>query len=151
MASWPKDPSDEEGGEEWRIEKKMTIEADRDASRASRNQRLDDHHSWAANEADAAADALNLTGEYRGLLHEAARVHDLGKGRELWQSAMGVPLADRPLAKIANNRANGHALNGYRHEFGSLGDSQAILDALPDELGDLAKHIVVAHHGLRHP
>jgi CRISPR-associated endonuclease/helicase Cas3 len=149
--SWPKDPSDDEGGEEWRVEKKLSVEADRDASRSSRNQRINDHHSWAENEAAAMAEALSLSSEYRLLLCAASRVHDLGKDRELWQTAMGAPRAERPLAKVANNKANGRALNGYRHEFGSLGDGETVFNSLPGELRDLARHIVVAHHGFARP
>ena len=98
------------------------------------------------------AEALSLSAEYRLLLCAAARVHDLGKDRELWQTAMGAPRAERPLAKVANNRANGRALNGCsRHEFGSLGDGETVFNSLPGELPNLARHIVVAHHGFARP
>jgi CRISPR-associated endonuclease/helicase Cas3 len=151
-ASWPIDSSDDtEAGDEWRIEKKLSVETERDATRSRRNQPLTDHLTWAEKEARTIAVALDLSAEHRALLCAAATIHDLGKDRELWQTAMGAPRAERPLAKIANNKANGRALNGYRHEFGSLGDGEPALSSLPEEVRDLARHIVVAHHGMGRP
>lgn len=151
-ASWPINHSDDdEAGEEWRIEKKLSVGTDRNAALSRRNQPLDDHLTWAEREARAIAVALELSAEHSALLCAAARIHDFGKDRELWQTAMGAPRSERPLAKIANNKANGRALNGYRHEFGSLGDGEAAFNLLPEKLRDLARHIVVAHHGMGRP
>jgi CRISPR-associated endonuclease/helicase Cas3 len=151
-ASWFIDSDDdEEAGEEWRIEKKLSVETERDAARSRRNQPLHEHLIWAEKEARSMALALELSAEHRELLSVAASIHDLGKDRDLWQTAMGAPREERPLAKIANNKANGRALNGYRHEFGSLGDGEAAFELLPKELRDLARHIVAAHHGMARP
>ena len=150
--SWPIDPdNDDEAGAEWRIEKKLAVETERDAARSRCNQPLDEHLRWCEREARAIASTLELSGEYSTLLGVAARIHDLGKDRELWQTAMGAPSGESPLAKIANIRANGRALNGYRHEFGSLGDGAADLEKIPEEQRDLGSHIVAAHHGAARP
>ena len=150
--SWAINPSDEDdASEEWRVEKKLSIETDRDTALSRRNQSLSDHLTLAEREARSIAVALDLGVEHSAMLCFAARIHDLGKDRELWQMAMGAPPFERPLAKIANNMANGRALNGYRHEFGSLRDGDATLNLLPEKWRDLARHIVVAHHGMGRP
>jgi CRISPR-associated endonuclease/helicase Cas3 len=50
----------------------------------------------------------------------AARWHDLGKDRRVWQRAIGN--ADYPARVLAKSKSRGQltGLDGYRHEFGSL-------------------------------
>ncbi len=87
----------------------------------------------------------------------SAEAHDLGKDRTLWQNAMNARCDGRPYAKTEGG-GDGRALNGYRHEFGSLRDVLASPEAyLPSgvaddsELRDLALHLVLAHHGWARP
>jgi CRISPR-associated endonuclease/helicase Cas3 len=85
------------------------------------------------------------------MIREAAALHDCGKDRELWQTAMGAPQIGRPFAKTDGRRANGRALGGYRHEFGSLRDVENRLSAVPEDLRELARHLIAAHHGWARP
>jgi hypothetical protein len=70
-------------------------------------------------------------------------------------------LAAVPTATMtsASGRRSAKALSGrsrhdaYRHEFGSLRDAEAdpMILALPEDLRDLALHLVAAHHGYARP
>ena len=115
------------------------------------------HLADAGREADRIADDLGLPEPWRSVLVSAARAHDLGKARALWQDAMGAARDGRPWAKTRGG-GDGRALNGYRHEFGSVLDVLAAEeDYLPaavrdDEgLRDLALHLIAAHHGHARP
>lgn len=124
-----------------------------------RTQSLSDHLDWAAREAGDLADRLGLPPPCRALLVAAAAAHDRGKARLLWQRAMGASRLDQGiLAKTTGQGANPALLkiNGetYRHEFGSLldleRDAGALAD-LPDDLRELALHLVASHHGYARP
>ncbi|WP_290635586.1 type I-U CRISPR-associated helicase/endonuclease Cas3 [Aquisalimonas sp.] len=123
---------------------------DRAVSRTS--QRLREHLAWTAEAAERIAEALELPEQYRLMLVAAAKGHDLGKQRILWQMAMNAPLGDGPYAKTTGG-GDGRRLNGYRHEFGSLRDADAagLLEGLDDECRDLALHLIAAHHGFARP
>jgi CRISPR-associated endonuclease/helicase Cas3 len=90
----------------------------------------------------------------------AARYHDSGKARVLWQRFAGNPGFARgknpALAKFTS-RGDPNLLRvgdgTYRHEFGSLHDA---VDAdafghLPPALRALGLHLVAAHHGYARP
>jgi CRISPR-associated endonuclease/helicase Cas3 len=148
---------DSEDGEE------ITVEVWRDEDATSGDpaiarvaQTLAHHHDWTASEADGIARRLKLSDEYRRLLVTAAAVHDAGKDRELWQRAMRAPREGRPYAKTTGGGVPGMLeVNGqtYRHEFGSLRDAvnDPTIQALPEELRDLALHLIAAHHGYVRP
>ena len=126
--------------------------AERDASRLRKAQRLSEHSNWVVEEADRISSTLGLDNRFHDMLLVAAALHDSGKGRDLWQTAMGAASDGRPFAKTDSCRANGRALGGYRHEFGSLRDAEPMLAAIPDEsLRDLARHLIAAHHGFARP
>jgi len=123
-----------------------------------RAQSLAQHGDWAAAEAGRLADALGLTPDYRAMLVAAAGAHDLGKARDLWQSAMRAPHdSGRPYAKTTGAGDPARLKIGpytYRHEFGSLRDVGAAptsLAGVPAELRDLALHLIAAHHGYARP
>ena len=118
-------------------------------------QTLQVHHDWAGCEADRIAEALRLGPAHKAMLVAATRAHDLGKARDLWQNAMGAERGGgRPYAKTTGG-ANGLALNGYRHEFGSLldvlADPETHLGDVDTGLRDLALHLIAAHHGRVRP
>lgn len=80
----------------------------------------------------------------------AARHHDLGKARPLWQHAAGQPPAAEPVAKSPTLR--GRLLDGYRHELGSVLDAIHHLPAdFTQQQQDLALHLIAAHHGWARP
>jgi CRISPR-associated endonuclease/helicase Cas3 len=121
-------------------------------------QTLSDHHSHTGRHAAQIAEGLGLISPWRELLVAAAEAHDLGKARALWQNAMNARRDDgRPYAKTEGG-GDGRALNGYRHEFGSLRDVLLSPEAyLPPVVADdpdrrdLALHLILAHHGWGRP
>lgn len=122
---------------------------------APRAQTLFDHLEWTRNEILRMSRKLNLPEWLENLLVMAAKYHDAGKSRDVWQHAMKAerepPDLARPLAKTSN-RGCGH-LGGYRHEFGSLLDAQedAGVKGLADDHRDLLLHLIAAHHGRARP
>ncbi|MBA3810321.1 MAG: type I-U CRISPR-associated helicase/endonuclease Cas3 [Caulobacteraceae bacterium] len=133
-----------------------------DPAVSGRSRSLGDHHDDTGGHAMRIADSIGLDSPYRELLIAAARAHDLGKDRKLWQDAMGAGLDGRPWAKTLGG-GDGRALNGYRHEFGSLrdvtnGEGSGLLALFKpggefDDPGlhDLALHLVATHHGWLRP
>ena len=123
-----------------------------DPAVARREQRLDEHLAWAGEAARTIGKRLGLPEDYIRMLVVAARAHDLGKAREQWQNAMNAPIDGRPYAKTKAG-GNPRMLNGYRHEFGSLGDAMDDdeLAALPEPLRELALHLIASHHGYARP
>ena len=117
-------------------------------------QTLENHLDLAEKWARRLANALKLKPVLATALEFAAKNHDLGKRRGLWQKAMGNrEYPQKVLAKTAHGLPPDQ-MSCYRHELGSLieldkqpdGDS----DLLP-EMQDLALHMVAAHHGRGRP
>ncbi|NOZ51631.1 MAG: type I-U CRISPR-associated helicase/endonuclease Cas3 [Gammaproteobacteria bacterium] len=115
-------------------------------------QTLDEHRQQVASAAEHIAQRLGLNENYRKMLVAAARLHDAGKEREMWQNAMCAPREGRPYAKTQGG-GNGRFLHGYRHEFGSLNDAENSdeLRGLPEDLHELALHLIASHHGYSRP
>lgn len=129
------------------------VEGDGAASWAARqDQLLDEHLGLAEAVATRVADGLGLTGAQRRALVLAARWHDRGKDRPLWQRAVGNHRLVPALAKTAHGRPPEN-LSHYRHEFGSLVDVTRDPDFLrePAEVQDLVLHLIAAHHGRARP
>lgn len=116
------------------------------------DQTLDEHHRWAALMAADMAEKLNLPAELADMLCRSVAVHDAGKAHPDWQVGVGAPQDGKIYAKTTGTgiRKNN---NGYRHELGSVIDPavQAALEHLPENLRDLALHLIVAHHGHARP
>lgn len=103
----------------------------------------------------------------------AAKFHDLGKRRVVWQRSIGNPrAAERDwYAKSGLDPATGKSwrpfeVSDYRHEFGSLVDvllpnqnphealDEPLLQefrSLPEEMHDVVLHLIAAHHGWARP
>ncbi len=128
--------------------------ADDDGSRtAPEPQHLEQHLRAAERFAGAMATSLGLQTVEASAVRLAARWHDRGKRRALWQRAIGnCHYPDIVLAK------SGHILplrdvSPYRHEFGSLLDLMATPEflSLDPDVRDLVLHLVAAHHGRARP
>jgi CRISPR-associated endonuclease/helicase Cas3 len=119
---------------------------------ALRQQRLDFHLGEAEHFAREIARALGLSATEANAIRWAARFHDLGKDRRLWQRSIGNFDAELVLAKSGDRRA-GRASTKYRHELGSLFDMELEADfrRLSDDEKELARHVVATHHGRARP
>jgi CRISPR-associated endonuclease/helicase Cas3 len=82
----------------------------------------------------------------------AARWHDFGKRRKLWQRDIGNPQPENRLAK-SGGRMRPRDLSPFRHEFGSLLDveSEPEFLHLSNDMKDLVLHLIAAHHGRGRP
>jgi len=114
-------------------------------------QLLDEHVGWVEKRARDLARRLQLRSGYEETLAAAARLHDRGKESARWQAAFNAP-GDGVYAKT-RGPLKAALLDGYRHEFGSLlrAAGDAGLGDLPEDLCDLALHLVAAHHGFARP
>ena len=142
----------------------LYIQKWRDASNSEndravgRSQTLAEHQTWATMRASTIGERLALPDEYRNMLCIAARLHDEGKKAVRWQRAFRAERdakkfgIEGPLAKT-RGPINQALLDGYRHEFGSLrlAKEDAEFKKLPEELQDLALHLIAAHHGFARP
>jgi CRISPR-associated endonuclease/helicase Cas3 len=137
------------------VEKWRSEAPDEDArSIATRSQGLAEHQDWARQKAEVLVTALALDADLARAVVIAARLHDEGKKAARWQSAFRTPVDGRPYAKSGSRRPpDFDILAGYRHEFGSLFhvERDNEFGTLPDELKDLVRHLVVAHHGRARP
>lgn len=129
--------------------------ADDDGSRAGNEPvRLDVHVDDVTRHVERMTAALGLTNTPEGkALIPAARWHDSGKDRQVWQrSIWNDSYPERVLAKSGHRRPP-RDLSAYRHEFGSLVDvtRAAEFSGLSEEAKDLMLHFIAAHHGRARP
>lgn len=125
-----------------------------DPAAAARPQDLDEHLSWAGDEAEKIVTRIGLRAANADIAEAvvtAASWHDRGKSRPEWQRAIGNRNPAIPLAKSGQRGFDASACGGYRHEFGSL------REAVEDEAirnhpeCDLILHLIAAHHGWARP
>jgi CRISPR-associated endonuclease/helicase Cas3 len=80
----------------------------------------------------------------------AAKWHDAGKKRVVWQRAVGAKPNEPPVGKSGG--AMRRIVGGYRHEFGSMREfHDAFQGKVSDDIFDLAMHLIAAHHGRARP
>jgi CRISPR-associated endonuclease/helicase Cas3 len=121
---------------------------------AKKEQSLDAHHERAEQVAMNFAKDIFLEGDFREAIRLAAKWHDLGKDRRIWQSGIsnfGYPC--QVLAK-SNQSRRIQGLEGYRHEFGSLLDleNEPEFKAIKSEnQKELIRHLIAVHHGFGRP
>ncbi len=133
--------------DKWRSD---STTADDGAAGALRH--LTDHQNAAVLKVRAIAQSLALPAPFIQMLEIAARLHDEGKRAGRWQKAFNAPREGGPFAKTPGP-INQALLDSYRHEFSSLSALAADpeFQKLPEDLQDLALHIVAAHHGFARP
>ncbi len=114
-------------------------------------QELETHQTWVAKKARRLASRLGLPPDYERMLSVVARLHDEGKRAVRWQRAFNAP-GDVAYAKTPGP-VRFSMLDGYRHEFGALPalERDREFNRLDDELKELARHLLVAHHGFARP
>lgn len=125
-----------------------------DPAVSRRPQSLEEHTAWVTEEVGRIAANLRLPEPLCKALTWAARHHDLGKARKLWQDAMGAPVQGRPFGKTRGRGVPARLKIGtqtYRHEFGSLRDCESVEHENLPELYDLALHLIACHHGHARP
>jgi CRISPR-associated endonuclease/helicase Cas3 len=87
---------------------------------------------------------------FREALRLAAKWHDNGKRREIWQRAVGKNPGEDPVGKSGGSMRR--IAGGYRHEFGSLREfAKAHHGKTADSVFDLAMHLIAVHHGRGRP
>ncbi|MBI4516190.1 MAG: type I-U CRISPR-associated helicase/endonuclease Cas3 [Deltaproteobacteria bacterium] len=130
--------------------------ADDDGSRTARQkQGLSPHLQSAERFASALVAKLKLSEPEASAITLAARWHDLGKHRAIWQRS--IANRDYPQQVLAKSGRGGRLLdlNDYRHEFGSLIDLEkrqhADFGQLAWDVRDLVLHLIAAHHGRARP
>ncbi|MBX5484652.1 MAG: type I-U CRISPR-associated helicase/endonuclease Cas3 [Myxococcaceae bacterium] len=113
---------------------------------------LDVHLSDVEREAERIVSRLSLPPSLKKAVVVAARLHDLGKRRRVWQRGIGNFDSTRTLAKAGPGARVGPVSN-FRHELASIIDAreEPLLAELDDEARDLALHLIAAHHGRARP
>ncbi|HZL16789.1 MAG TPA: type I-U CRISPR-associated helicase/endonuclease Cas3 [Polyangia bacterium] len=127
--------------------------ADTDGSRsATRPVLLDVHGVDVEREAKKIVERLTLAPELKRAVVTAAKLHDIGKSRRVWQRSIGNMDRTRLLAKSGSSFRS-LEITGYRHELGSILDAERseLLRATGDEERDLILHLIAAHHGRARP
>ncbi len=114
----------------------------------SQTQRLTGHVTAVVKHADEIAKSLALEAPIAEALQLAAKWHDHGKNREIWQNAVDGSM-ENPLAKFGGRMRP--IAGNYRHEFGSLREFIEKAGDCDPEIFDLAAHLIAAHHGRARP
>lgn len=126
--------------------------ADDDSSKTSRGA-----VTWEVHKKDAVDSAarivtnLPLPEDLKEAVILAAKCHDLGKRRAIFQRVLGNLDGNKPLLAKSGGKTND--FTDYRHEFGSLLDvrDDSEFRKLKDEMKDLVLHLIATHHGRGRP
>jgi CRISPR-associated endonuclease/helicase Cas3 len=127
--------------------------ADTDGSRtAAKPVLLEVHSSDVEREAERIVSRLPLAPGLKRAVVIAAKLHDIGKVRQLWQRSIGNFDPSRTLAKSGGSMRP-LDVTAYRHELGSVidADDQGLLAELEPDERELALHLIAAHHGRARP
>lgn len=136
---------------QWRMYVRPEASDDEGSQTALRPQLLATHQAQVAEVAEAICRALAIPPPQAAAVQLAARHHDDGKRRTLWQRSIGNR-SQEVLAK-SGERGLPPLATGYRHELGSLLDLEhdPKCAAAPPEVQELARHLIAAHHGRARP
>jgi CRISPR-associated endonuclease/helicase Cas3 len=147
----PAEGADEEGHGRWLVLMTQPTQASIDrAETAKIKQSLGFHEELIVEHMNRITDALGLEGDLKHALVMAAKWHDRGKGRPIWQWYAGNSGLFPPLAK-STKYLHSRALGGYRHEFGSMLEAADNEDIQRHPESDLILHLIAAHHGWSRP
>jgi CRISPR-associated endonuclease/helicase Cas3 len=126
---------------------------DEGSSTARQPQELDRHLGRTEEVAAAIARGVGLEPPLARALTLAARWHDQGKRRWVWQRSIGNGEYPRTVLAKSGRRGPLHGLTDYRHEFGSLLDieKEPAFRREPEDIRDLVLHLIAAHHGRGRP
>ncbi|MCJ7797866.1 MAG: hypothetical protein MUQ56_14085, partial [Thermoleophilia bacterium] len=108
-------------------------------------QTLTEHTNLIAEQMERIAGRLELEKPIQDALVAAARWHDRGKDRYVWQRYACNQDGTEPRAKSVKY-LHSRALGGYRHEFGSLLEAEACEELRHHPERDLILHLIAAHH-----
>ncbi len=115
----------------------------------TREQFLAEHVAAVEKHAAEIVCRLALAEEVQKALELAAKWHDNGKAREIWQRAVKGNMTE-PLAKSGGTMRP--VAGDYRHEFGSLCEfAGGHGEKLDSDVFDLAMHLIATHHGRSRP
>lgn len=112
-----------------------------------------DHTDEVTAKAEAIVRKLPLPDDVKKAVVLAARFHDLGKKREVWQRSIGNPNPSDWYAKSGKGWKS-RDISDYRHEFGSLLDIQDLPEfkkEQSDDVKNLVLHLVASGHGRARP
>ncbi len=128
-------------------------------------QTLAEHVGLVRQRMDELLDRLDLSETIKTAARLAAEWHDHGKNRERWQRTVNGIATVSSTEWLKQEGEGGHQClgksggtmkrdpRGYRHEFGSLREfTDAVNDSkLPDDVFNLAMHLIATHHGRGRP
>jgi CRISPR-associated endonuclease/helicase Cas3 len=132
----------------------LPLRADDENSRAARARvALDVHRGDVEGWARRIVGGLSLDPATEQAIVVAAKLHDLGKSRKVWQRSIGNWNQDRLLAKSGSQDRVAGQGTSYRHELGSIVDCErkGLLSELTLDQKDLVLHLIAAHHGRARP
>ncbi|WP_459555320.1 type I-G CRISPR-associated helicase/endonuclease Cas3g [Lacunimicrobium album] len=131
----------------------VVMKEDEDA-RSPVEQQLDEHLALAEKYAQSLVKTIGLEQSLQTAVTLAAKYHDLGKNRALWQRSIGNTFFREGVVLAKSGHTKPLRLTtAYRHEFGSLHDIRAQEDfqALDEDSRELVLHLIAAHHGRARP
>lgn len=136
----------------------LPADGDTDGSKANKKPVLWKVHTEdVTKNAITYVDKLPLPQELKDAIILAAKWHDLGKRRKLFQTILGN--FNYPVKVLAKSgKKGGRVPEMYRHEFGSLVDVldesqpfRAELRKLSTDMQDVVLHLIAVHHGYGRP
>ncbi len=113
---------------------------------------LQQHTEQVVSHVTRITESLNLPNDICKAVAIAAKWHDVGKKRRIWQQAI-YNTGEQPLAKPGRRGMNVRLLGGFRHEFGSVLEAAADpeVQVHPEQEQDLILHLIATHHGHGRP
>lgn len=132
------------------VEPKRAITEDPESAGRREQPTVEEHCQLAEKWAARFADVLALEEPQKQALTIAARWHDRGKDRRIWQRAI-YNSGSIAYAKSGPRGMDGRKLGGYRHELGSLLEAMSDAKITGHPEADLILHLIAAHHGWARP